>query len=158
MARSIKYTAMVSLGIVVGLVIWFATNSTNDDFQNIESASWPLLAQLDAQNSFIPDVLKELERNEIKLAGFVVPLTDNFKEIKEFLLVPDSMSCIHVPPPPSNQMVLVSLEKEMNPQFAYGPVWVKGRLEIRNRRSEFGSVSYSMKANRVKVFEEKSFR
>lgn len=157
MTQRKKYIVVVSLGLILGLAIWFTANHRSDDFQNIESASWPLLAQLDAQTDFIPDVLKALEKSEIKLAGFVVPLTDDFREIKEFLLVPDSMSCIHVPPPPSNQMVLVSLEKAMNPQFAYGPVWVRGHLEIKSRRSEFGVTAYSMRASSVKVFEDKSF-
>jgi len=43
----------------------------------------------------------------IKLDGFIAPLTQNNGKISEFLLVPYFGACIHVPPPPVNQTILV---------------------------------------------------
>jgi hypothetical protein len=131
---------------------------TLDSFKDLQEVSWNELSVLDVQSGFVPEPIKELESKEVKMAGFVVPLSDDFKAIKEFLLVPDAMACIHVPPPPMNQMVLVSLDEPMNPQLAYGPVWVKGKLEIKSIQSTFGVVGYQMRADKVKVYQDKNWK
>ena len=43
----------------------------------------------------------------VRIAAFIVPLEDNMQESDEFLLVPYFGACIHTPPPPANQIVLV---------------------------------------------------
>ena len=150
---------LLVVGGAVG-VYYFAKgmSSLSNPFKDIAEVSWAELATLDTQSGVVPPVLKDLESKDVKMAGFVVPLTDNFKTVKEFLLVPDSMSCIHVPPPPTNQMVLVTLDESMNPQLAYGPVWVRGQLEIKSIQSEFGVVAYQMKGQKVKVYEDKNWK
>ncbi len=139
---------------------YFATQTSllSNSFKDAQEVSWAELATLDVRSGDVSPVLKELEQMDIKIAGFVVPLTDNFSEIKEFLLVPDSMSCIHVPPPPTNQMVLVTLDDPMNSQLAYGPVWVTGHLQIKSIQSEFGVVAYQLRANKVKVYSDKNWK
>ena len=52
-------------------------------------------------------VVGELDGQRIRLPGFVVPLDFEGTETSEFLLVPYFGACIHVPPPPSNQIVYV---------------------------------------------------
>ena len=44
----------------------------------------------------------------IKIAGYAVTLDANKKSISEFLLVPYFGACIHLPPPPANQIILVN--------------------------------------------------
>jgi hypothetical protein len=51
----------------------------------------------------------QLDSEDIQLAGFVAPLTFDGDGITEFLLVPYFGACIHVPPPPANQTVMVTL-------------------------------------------------
>ncbi|MGB1007610.1 MAG: DUF3299 domain-containing protein, partial [Thalassobaculaceae bacterium] len=48
-----------------------------------------------------------LDGQTVRLPGFVLPLTENGAAGDEFLLVPYVGACIHSPPPPPNQMVLV---------------------------------------------------
>mgnify|MGYP005712412571 CR=1 FL=1 len=48
---------------------------------------------------------KNLEDKEVKLPGYVIPLEYYGREINTFLLVPYIGACIHVPPPPPNQIV-----------------------------------------------------
>ncbi len=43
----------------------------------------------------------------VELSGYVVPFDDGALKFSEFLLVPFAGACIHVPPPPSNQIVNV---------------------------------------------------
>ena len=44
----------------------------------------------------------------IRIPGFIVPLEEAHHQISEFLLVPYFGGCIHVPPPPSNQITCIS--------------------------------------------------
>ncbi len=52
-------------------------------------------------------VVPELEGRETDLTGFVVPLDGDGEATTEFLVVPDTGYCIHMPLPPANQVVLV---------------------------------------------------
>ncbi|OHC44405.1 MAG: hypothetical protein A3J25_09630, partial [Pseudomonadales bacterium RIFCSPLOWO2_02_FULL_63_210] len=63
------------------------------------------------QQSPAAPVVKELDGQAVKLPGYIVPLdvTDEGR-VTEFLLVPYFGACIHVPPPPSNQIVHVTTE------------------------------------------------
>lgn len=53
-------------------------------------------------------VVKALDGQNIRLPGYIVPLEVSEEgRTTEFLLVPYFGACIHVPPPPSNQIVHV---------------------------------------------------
>ena len=66
------------------------------------------------QNWVQPDldapVVKALDGQSVSLPGFVVPLEGDSELITEFLLVPYFGACIHVPPPPPNQLVHVTIK------------------------------------------------
>ncbi len=52
----------------------------------------------------------KLSETKVKIPGFVVPLVVNDNGVvSEFFLVPYFGACIHVPPPPPNQIVYVKL-------------------------------------------------
>ena len=50
-------------------------------------------------------VVDTYDGKRVKIPGFVVPLEGTAELTTEFLLVPFFGACIHVPPPPSNQIV-----------------------------------------------------
>jgi hypothetical protein len=56
-------------------------------------------------------VRQDLQGTKVRLPGYVVPLEYSQGAIREFLLVPYFGACIHSPPPPANQIVLVRLDK-----------------------------------------------
>ena len=47
----------------------------------------------------------------VRIPGYIVPLEFDGAKIKQFLLVPYVGACIHVPPPPANQLIYVTSEK-----------------------------------------------
>lgn len=98
--------------------------------KSIYPVFWPSLAEIDYQKHIIPARIKKLDGNYISLAGFLVPLDDNALESKEFLLVPNSQGCIHVPPPPPNQVVHVKMEKQI--PINWKPLWIEGKLRMEN--------------------------
>ncbi|MDE1462380.1 DUF3299 domain-containing protein [Spartinivicinus poritis] len=100
-------------------------------------------------------VVIALDKKEVKLPGYIVPL--NMKDdgsITEFLLVPYFGACIHVPPPPPNQVVHVIHEKGLNPDALYDPFWVTGTLSITGIETELAQAGYTMKAKQVELYTE----
>ena len=73
-------------------------------------------------------VNETLNEQQVRLAGYVLPLEMDGLKITEFLLVPYVGACIHEPVPPANQIVLVTFAQgiEVNGQFT--PVWVQGKM------------------------------
>lgn len=89
----------------------------------------------------------------IRIPGFVVPLEGEREEVTEFLLVPNFGGCIHVPPPPANQIIHVFAAKPEKLQ-AMHIVWVSGVLETVRSRTDMGNAGYRMKAARIAPYEE----
>lgn len=87
-----------------------------------------------------------LDGEKIWLAGFVAPLTYDDDIITEFLLVPSFGACIHVPPPPPNQTILVSVAKEDGLTFedAWGAVWVEGTMTLEYATTDLAEASYTI--------------
>jgi hypothetical protein len=138
--RNLRIFSLLILFALVG--IWTARKFSPNDLGQVEEINWNQLA-IPPEGAAFEELKLKIER-PVKIAGFVVPLSDSFQRITEFLLVPDSMSCIHVPPPPPNQMILVRFENPIEPQLAFGPVWVSGRLVLQSEKHSFGTAIYSM--------------
>lgn len=70
-------------------------------------------------------VNKDLDGVNVKLPGFIVPL-DVGKDgmVPEFFLVPYFGACIHVPPPPPNQIIYVKMAKGIALDSIYEAYWI----------------------------------
>ncbi len=101
-------------------------------------------------------VVEALDGQQVKLPGFVVPLEFGDTEVREFLLVPYYGACIHVPPPPANQMVFVLSEWGAKINGLFDIVSVTGILRARASDSPYGSAGYTLEAEKVEpyVYEE----
>ncbi|HCG90056.1 MAG TPA: DUF3299 domain-containing protein, partial [Alteromonas macleodii] len=73
-------------------------------------------------------VVDTFDGKRVKIPGFVVPLEGTAELTTEFLLVPYFGACIHVPPPPSNQIVYVKFEEGVRIDNIYDAIWVTGEL------------------------------
>jgi hypothetical protein len=91
---------------------------------------------------------------KIRIAGFLVPLEWGDKKLKEFLLVPYFGACIHVPPPPANQIIHVVADVPAKGMQAMEAVWVEGELEIVLSDTDMGRSSYRMKARGVSKYKK----
>lgn len=90
----------------------------------------------------------------IRIPGFMVPLEWGKQEVREFLLVPYFGACIHVPPPPSNQVIHVLPARPVKSKTGMDAVWVSGSLEIAYQKSDLGDAGYRMRAARVEPYKE----
>jgi hypothetical protein len=90
----------------------------------------------------------------IRIAGFMVPLEWGQHEVKEFLLVPYFGACIHVPPPPANQIIHVLADKPFKSKDGMDAVWVSGVIELANSSTDMGDSGYRMHAKKVEVYKQ----
>ncbi|QJR36143.1 DUF3299 domain-containing protein [Gemmatimonas groenlandica] len=117
---------------------------------------WRVLAGLDYTNGKSTDTLKKLEGKLVRIPGFVVPLDDFQEEGAEFLLVPYYGACVHTPPPPPNQIVMVEMGgKKAVKLNLFDAVWMSGRLKIASVESPYGTVGYQLEGLKVEPYSSK---
>ena len=102
-------------------------------------------------------LVKSLDGQEVKVSGYVVPLANDETAITEFLLVPFQGACVHVPPPPANQIVYVKPKYPLLSEESWGVVSVVGTLSAEGRTSEFGAVGYEMENALLAEFDEDEY-
>ena len=107
-----------------------------------------------AQQAPDAPVVKALDGQQIRLPGYIVPLEVNEEgRTTEFLLVPYYGACIHVPPPPSNQIVHIVSEMGVRVEDLYQPYWIEGRMQVKSVRSELADAGYEMEAEKIYAYE-----
>ena len=105
------------------------------------------------QHDLDAPVVKALDGQSVSLPGFVVPLEGDSEVITEFLLVPYFGACIHVPPPPPNQIVHVTIKGGVPIDSLYDAIVVTGIISTQSWSGEIAQVGYKMKAVGVAPFE-----
>jgi hypothetical protein len=100
----------------------------------------------------------ELDKKKIKLSGFVSPLEIDEKlgVVKEFLLVPYYGACIHVPPPPLNQTLLIKPAKDQQIKLedAYDPIWVTGVIHAESTITKLAEAGYKITDVKIEPYTE----
>lgn len=72
-------------------------------------------------------VTHDFDGKSVRIPGFLVPIEFSAPLVAtEFLLVPTAGACIHMPPPPANQIVRVSYPEGYKVETVQYPVWVEG--------------------------------
>ena len=117
---------------------------------------WRVLAGLDYAAGKSTDTLKKLDGKLVRLPGFVVPLDDFQEEGAEFLLVPYYGACVHTPPPPPNQIVMVGMSGKKSIKLnLFDAVWLSGRLKISSVESPYGTVGFQLEGMKVEPYSSK---
>ena len=86
----------------------------------------------------------KLNKKNIKLAGYVTPLSFDGDKVTEFLFVPYKGACIHVPPPPANQIIYVKAAEGLETDSLFFPVWIIGVLRANSVSTVMAEVGYSI--------------
>lgn len=97
-------------------------------------------------------IVDRFNQKRVKIPGFVVPLEGTDELTTEFLLVPYFGACIHVPPPPSNQIVYVKFEEGIAIDNIYDAIWVTGVLSTDGWQGDIASVGYRLSGEAVEAF------
>jgi len=105
----------------------------------------------------------ELDGKLVRLPGYLLPLDLSGNAVTDFLVVPYVGACIHVPPPPPNQIVYALSETPVPYELdrLFVPVSVIGRIKTKALSKELflidGSsdidIGYHMTVDKIETYE-----
>ena len=96
---------------------------------------------------------ESLDGSYIKMPGFIIPFDIGVKGVTEFMLVPYTGACIHMPPPPANQLVMVNAKTPWPSDDLWNPVWVIGMMRMQLQSTDLGQTGYAIVADQMEVYE-----
>lgn len=98
--------------------------------------------------------IPELDKQYVKLPGYIVPVdVDDEQKMSSFFLVPYFGACIHVPPPPPNQIVYVTLAEPIPVTDIYDAYWIEGTLNVETIQREIAASAYVLRADSVRRYD-----
>jgi hypothetical protein len=101
------------------------------------------------------DVNTELDGQSVRIPGFVVPLEfDEAQTISQFFLVPYFGACLHMPPPPPNQIILVDAPAGVQMAALYEPFWIEGQISTTVSENDMAKSAYAMQLHRLTPYRE----
>lgn len=88
----------------------------------------------------------------IKMPGYIIPIDTSTAGVSSFILVPYVGACIHVPPPPPNQLVYVTTDKPWPGDDLWEAIWVTGQISHEIETYEVAQTGYALKADTIEVY------
>lgn len=110
-------------------------------------------ASLASQQPTSNGVRTDWDGKTVRLPGFIVPIDYEGTSVTSFILVPYIGACIHVPPPPPNQLVFVTTEKPYETDGLFEAVNVTGELGTAATSTQLAEIGYALSADRIEPYE-----
>ena len=88
----------------------------------------------------------------VRLPGFIVPIDYSGTGVTAFILVPFVGACVHVPPPPANQLVFVTTEKPYESSGLFEPVNVIGMFGTASTSTQLADIAYALSADHIEPY------
>ena len=130
------------------------------DFENValgvrdaKYAAFDIQKVLAKRKEIRTSIVKELDGQRVRIPGYFLPLEVSDTKVTEFLLVPYVGACIHVPPPPPNQLVFVTTETPSPGDQLWDAVWVTGHMRTQLQSTELAQTGYTLSADAMEVYE-----
>jgi uncharacterized protein len=97
---------------------------------------------------------ESFDNKAIKIPGFMVPIkSDEQQRVIEFFIVPYFGACLHMPPPPPNQIIYGKVAEGFKQEHLYESFWFEGVIHIELTNSLMGTSAYAMTLNKISVYE-----
>ncbi|WP_396587760.1 DUF3299 domain-containing protein [Bermanella sp. R86510] len=108
------------------------------------------------QQALVSTRIKPEYNNQlVRLPGFIVPLEfDDEQVVTRFFFVPFFGACIHVPPPPPNQIIYAKFDKGIQLDVLYDPFWIEGKLITELIENDVAKSAYTMNVNVIEPYVE----
>jgi len=125
-----------------------------DKLQDNDQEAVVIYGKIQAELDNAP-VNMALDGKNVKIPGFVAPLENDNGVINEFLLVPYFGACIHTPPPPMNQTVMIKAKKGqgVKSEDSSLAVWITGTLKAVEERTNIGAAGYRIENAVIEPYE-----
>ena len=108
--------------------------------------------ELSSQQPASTGVRSDWNGRIVRLPGFIVPIDTVGTAVTAFILVPYVGACIHVPPPPANQLVFVTTEQPYETKGLYAPVNVTGMFGVSAMSTHLAQIAYALSAEKIEPF------
>lgn len=109
-------------------------------------------APLASQQPASSGVRTDWNGRTVRLSGFILPLDYAGTGLTVFMLVPYVGACIHVPPPPANQLIMVTTKRPYEPGGLFEAVTVTGVLGTVSTETALAMVGYTLTDSRAVRF------
>lgn len=99
------------------------------------------------------DAAHELDGQLVRIPGYVVPLDGTEQgRYTEFLFVPYMGACIHSPPPPPNQIILVRAPEGQRITDIWMPYYLEGTLSTGEFLNDTGNAAYALELKTLEPY------
>ncbi len=99
-------------------------------------------------------VMQEFNGKQIRIPGYMVPLEQNDeREVTAFFIVPYFGACLHMPPPPPNQILYVQYEEGIALEALQQPFWFEGTLTVALNENALGTSAYTLNIDDYRLYE-----
>ena len=88
----------------------------------------------------------------VRLPGFIVPIDYKGTGVTAFILVPYVGACVHVPPPPANQLVFVTTGDPYESKGLFEPVNVTGMFGTASTSTQLAEIGYALSAEIIEPY------
>ena len=140
-AREIKWEDLLPAGLPYSEIIGEGeVDEVNDTWNPIYDAN---ATKLNA----------DLDGAYIKMPGFIIPFDVSAAGVTHFMLVPYVGACLHTPPPPANQLVMVQTETPWPGDRLWDAVWVTGLMRTQLQSTKLGQTGYALTAEEMEIYE-----
>ena len=137
-----------------------ADGSEQDQLSSQLKAEAPKLSDNPAearyQQALVSKTIRpEFDGRAVKIPGFIVPLIfDDNQTITTFFLVPFFGACLHMPPPPPNQILYAEYEPGTRVNALYDPFWISGTLSTTLIENDLATAAYSIVVDKVEPYTD----
>ena len=109
-------------------------------------------ANLAARQPASTGIRTEWNGKIVKLSGFIVPIDYKGTGVTAFILVPYVGACVHVPPPPANQLVFVTTGKPYESSGMFEAVTVTGMFGTASTSTQLAEIGYALSADEIRAY------
>ena len=88
----------------------------------------------------------------VRIPGFIVPIDYSGTGVSAFILVPYVGACVHVPPPPANQLIFVTAPTPYESDGLFEPVSVIGKFGVSSISTELADIGYALSADKIEPY------
>lgn len=100
-------------------------------------------------------VMAELDEQWVKIPGFIVPIeSEENANVTEFFIVPYFGACLHLPPPPPNQIIYANYPQGIELTSLYDAFWISGKLNTEVITNDVAQAAYKMRAVKVEPYNK----
>lgn len=99
------------------------------------------------------NIIESMDGKDISIPGFIVPVEfGEGQTVTKFFLVPFFGACLHLPPPPPNQIIYVEVKEGVELQALYDPVVASGKLSVELFEDQIATSAYTMQLDSLAIY------